>query len=182
MVTEKLLSDGRKGVEARLVVRGFEEDDKVQADSPTASKSTLQIAFAVIANEGWKCEIIDIKAVFLQGRRIERDVFVKPPREVREEGTVWKLEKAAYGLDDASRHWYFSVREDLISFDCKQSEIDKALFRWYQHDQLKRHLSDACGMISCLQEQISFSGMSLIRLQISTKLENIKIEVLHMLD
>ena len=50
---------------------------------------------------------------------------------------MWKLEKAAYGLDDASRHWYFSVREDLISFDCKQSEIDRALFRWYQDDQLK---------------------------------------------
>ena len=50
---------------------------------------------------------------------------------------MWKLEKAVYGLDNASRHWYFSVREDLISFDCKQSEIDKALFRWYQDDQLK---------------------------------------------
>ena len=50
---------------------------------------------------------------------------------------MWKLEKAAYGLDDASRHWYFSVREDLMSFDFKQSEIDKALFRWYQDDQLK---------------------------------------------
>ena len=50
---------------------------------------------------------------------------------------MWKLEKAAYGLGDALRHWYFSVRDHLISFDCKQSEIDKALFRWYQDDQLK---------------------------------------------
>ena len=85
IVIEKPLSDGQKGVEARLVVRGLEEDDEIQADSPTASKSTLRIAFAVIANEGWKRETIDIKAAFLQGRRIERDVFV---------------EKAAYGLDD----------------------------------------------------------------------------------
>ena len=53
MVTEKPLSDGQKGVKARLVVRGFEEDNKVQVDSPTASKSTLRIAFAVIANEGY---------------------------------------------------------------------------------------------------------------------------------
>ena len=41
VVTEKPLSDGQKGVKARLVARGFEEDDKVQADSPTAPKSTL---------------------------------------------------------------------------------------------------------------------------------------------
>ena len=124
----KPLSDEQKGVKAHLVVRGFDEDDKVQVDSPTASKSTLRTAFAVIANDGWKCETIDIKTAFLQGRTIERKVFVKPPREVREDGIVWKLEMAAYGLNDASRHWYFSVREDLISFDYKQSEIDKALF------------------------------------------------------
>ena len=134
---EKPLSDGQNRVKAPLVVRGFEEDGKVQADSPTASKSTFRIAFAVIANEGSKCETTDTKAGFLQGRRIERNVFVKPPREVIEDGIVWKLEKAAYGLDDASRHWYCSVREDLISFDCKQSEIDMALFQWYQDDQLK---------------------------------------------
>ena len=41
VVTEKPLSAGQKGVKAHLVVRGFEEDDKVQADSPTASKSVL---------------------------------------------------------------------------------------------------------------------------------------------
>ena len=93
MVPEKLLSEGQKGVKARLVVRGSEEDDKVQANSPTASKSTLRIAFAVIANERWKCETIDIKASFLQGRRIERDVLVKPPREVKGDGIVWKLER-----------------------------------------------------------------------------------------
>ena len=52
VITEKPLSDGQKGVKARLVVRGFEGDDKVQAASPIPSKSTLRIAFAVIANEG----------------------------------------------------------------------------------------------------------------------------------
>ena len=41
VVTEKPLSDGQKGVKTRLVVRGFEEDDRVQADSPTTSNSTL---------------------------------------------------------------------------------------------------------------------------------------------
>ena len=70
-------------------------------------------------NKGWKCETNDIKAAFLKGRRIERDVLVRPRREVKEDDIVWKLEKAAYRLDDALRHWYFSVRVDLMSFDCK---------------------------------------------------------------
>ena len=39
--------------------------------------------------------------------------------------------KTVYGLDDASREWYFSVKDLLLKNDCKQSSLDKALFRWY---------------------------------------------------
>ena len=137
VVSEKTLSDGVKGVKARLVVRGFEEDERVQSDSPTASKSSLRIAMAIISSEGWKCESIDIKAAFLQGNKIDRDIFIKPPIEVKEDGIIWKLDKAAYGLGDASRNWYFSVRENLLKSKCQQSELDKALFRWYNQGKLE---------------------------------------------
>ena len=137
VVTEKPLPEGKMSVKARLVVRGFEEEEKVQSDSPTASKSTLRIVMAVAASEGWKCEIIDIKAAFLQGQQLERDIFLIPPEEVKEDGMIWKLNKAAYGLGDASRHWYFSVRDELCKLGCKQSELDKALFRWYNNGKLE---------------------------------------------
>lgn len=86
---------------------------------------------AVIASEGWQCETIDIKAAFLQGRKIDRDIHVIPPEEAKEDGMIWKLNKAAYGLTDASPNWYLSVKDELTKFGCKQSELDKALFRWY---------------------------------------------------
>ena len=137
VVTEKSLPEGKKSVKARLVVRGFEEEDKVQSDSPTASKSTLRVVMSIAASEGWKCEIIDIKAAFLQGRKLERDVFLIPPVEIKEDGVIWKLNKAAYGLEDASRNWYFSVKDELTKLGCKQSELDKALFRWYNNGKLE---------------------------------------------
>ena len=49
--------------------------------------------------------------------------------EIKEYDVIWKLNKAVYGLDDASQNWYFSVKDDLSRLGCKQSELDKGLFR-----------------------------------------------------
>ena len=87
---------------------------KVQNDSPTAAKSSLRVFFAITTNCKWKCETVDVKAAFLQGKSIERDVFVVQPSEVKEDGVIWKLKKVVHGLDDASRNWCFSVKEELL--------------------------------------------------------------------
>ena len=41
------------------------------------------------------------------------------------------MKKTVYGLEDASREWYFNVKDLLLKNDCKQSSLDKALFRCY---------------------------------------------------
>ena len=61
----------------------------------------------------------------MQGKRIERDVFVLPPPDIRVEGIVWKLHKVVYGLGDASGNWYFCVRDELIKLGCTQSKLDR---------------------------------------------------------
>ena len=136
VVTKKDICD-QESIKARLVVRGFEEESQIQSDSPTASKSTLRMVMAIASSNNWKIETIDIKAAFLQGKELEREVFVLPPKDVREDGVIWKLNKAAYGLDDASRNWYFSVKDDLLKLGCTQSELDKALFRRTRNGKLE---------------------------------------------
>ena len=136
-VITKKVNEGEEIVKARLVVRGFEEDENIQSDSPTAAKSTLRLVTALASNEKWKLETIDIKAAFLQGKDVERDIYVIPPKDFKEEGVIWKLNKVAYGLEDASRNWFMSVREELLRLNCKQSELDQALFRWYYRDELQ---------------------------------------------
>ena len=60
-----------------------------------------------------------------------------PPFEAKEDGVISKLEKAVYGLNDASRNWYFTVKEELLKIGCEQSKIDKSLFRWYEDGKLQ---------------------------------------------
>ena len=45
-----------------------------------------------------------------------------------------------YGLNDAARAWYLSLAEELLKLGCKQSEIDKAAFRWMCNKELNGFL------------------------------------------
>ena len=79
-VITKKVKDGIAQIKARLVARGFEEDtDGLRKDSPTCSKETVRILFATAASRGWICHTEDVKAAYLQGNKIEREVFLKPP-------------------------------------------------------------------------------------------------------
>ena len=57
---------------------------------------------AVAANSNFKLASVNIRASFLQSRTLDRDVFMKPPPDIRKEGVIWKLKKPLYGLDKAS--------------------------------------------------------------------------------
>ena len=61
---------------------------------------------AVAANEKFDLSSGDIKSAFLQGKNLNREVFVVPPTEANEEGVLWLLKKGAYGLIDASRMFF----------------------------------------------------------------------------
>ena len=101
VITEKL-KDGQPIIKARLVVRGFEEDLLERTDSPTCSKESQKLILALIATLGWKCKSVDVKTAFLQSDIIDREMYVRPPKEF-DEGKIWRLNKCVYGLNDATR-------------------------------------------------------------------------------
>ena len=115
---------------ARLVVRGFEDPDlhNVIKDSPTCSKDTFRIVVSLCASKAWKCNSMDIRTAFLQGKPLTRDVYVMPPPEVGLSGKLWKLRKCVYGLVDAARHWYDKVEDEVLATGCCVSEFDPCLF------------------------------------------------------
>jgi hypothetical protein len=113
---------------ARLVVRGFEEDVYPQSDSPTASRDSFKTFLAIAANEQFCIQNMDVKSAFLQGTPLNRDVYMEPPVEFKKAGVVWKLKKTVYGLYDASRSWYFTVKEELKAFGMKSVSGDDAFF------------------------------------------------------
>ena len=147
VVTEKI-KDGLNIIKARLVARGFEENtDDINTYSPTCHKETFRLALAIIAANNWKCHSIDIKAAFLQGHEIEREIYLRPPKEFYN-GYLWKLKKTVYGLNDAARAWYLRVKTELISLGLSISKLDHALFYYNFNGSLEGiiclHVDDFC--------------------------------------
>ena len=148
VLTDKIIGGERK-VKARLVARGFEEkNEELMKDSPTCAKESPRHNFAIMATRKWKIHSIDIKAAFLQSRPVDRKVYLQPPVEAEVENTIWELKTCIYGLGDASRSWYLSVREQLTKLEARAGKYDPAIFYWHFNGQfmgiMSTHEDDFC--------------------------------------
>ena len=81
VITEKII--GVSKTKACLVAWAFQEmdNDKIRKDSPTCGREKLRLILLIINLNGWKINTMDINSAFLQGKPIERDVYLKPPKE-----------------------------------------------------------------------------------------------------
>merc|ERR1712115_174233 len=132
VVTEIQQHDGQKqDYKARLVAKGFQELDQPQSDSQTAAKESFKLLMALSANYNFKIVSMDIRAAFLQAKTLDREVFVRPPKDIEKEGVIWKLLKPLYSLDDASRKFYLKVKETLQELGLKTLPGDDAFY--YEH-------------------------------------------------
>ena len=73
-------------VKAQLVARSFEDAGRdnfyiYNFYNPTCGRENLRLLFALTSSCNWRINTLDIKSAFLQGKSIERDVFIKPPKE-----------------------------------------------------------------------------------------------------
>ena len=59
---------------------------------------------------------------------MDREVFVRPPDDIKKEGIIWKLLKPLYGLDDALRKFYLKVKETLQELGLKTLPGDDAFY------------------------------------------------------
>ena len=152
VITEKP-ENGETVIKARLVARGFEEDLINRTDSPTCSKDSLRLSLTLMVSFGWKCHTIDIKSAFLQGKEIDRNVFIRPPKEFND-GCLWRLKKTVYGLNDAARAWYSRLKDVLLGLGMKISHLDPALFFWWHGNKL-------AGVMCVHVDDILWAGSSL---------------------
>ena len=76
----------------------------------------------------------DNETAFLQGAAPDRDAFVRPPKECRVEGRIWKMLKRAYGFVDASRGFYLELDKVLLELGCEAISLDQAMYVYRKHD------------------------------------------------
>ena len=137
-------------IKALLCAGGFEEEKIFRTDSPTCSREGIRIAFSVIATHRWDLKSIDVQTAFLQGKQMERIVYLKPPKEAHTT-SLWKLRKCVYGLSDASRHWYLRVKEEILRLGCEVSQLDQGLFLFFRDGELH-------GILTCFVDDIVYGG------------------------
>ena len=80
-------------------------------------RDSLLLAHA--ANEGWPVHHMDVKSAFLNGELQE---------EFLNEGKVFRLVKALYGLRQAPRAWYAKLDGSLIGLGFRRSDSEHAVY------------------------------------------------------
>ena len=78
---------------------------------------------------------LDVKIAFLQGKVMERVVYVRPPQEANT-NTVWRLRKCIYDLADASRYWYLQLKEELVNLGATLLTLDQGIFLWFINEAM----------------------------------------------
>ena len=129
--------DGKKA-KARIIIQGYQDPDLTTQEtySPTATRTSRQLFLQLAAKNRMLVEKGDVSAAFLQGRALDRELYVKLVDELAEalelpKRSIAKLRKSAYGLIAAPREWHAKVNSELTAMGFKQLHSDQAV--WVLH-------------------------------------------------
>ena len=119
-------------------------------DSPTVGKGAMRTVLA--ASITWVIKTTDIKSAFLQGKELDREIYLRPPVESHTPSNViLKLKHGLYGLKDGARQFFISVKEELLKLGFKQCTLDPAIFYVRKGEKLR-------GIICCHVDDFLHSG------------------------
>lgn len=137
-------------LKARLTARGDIESrrhgNQLHVDAPTASRLANRIFFHLTAQQGWDIIGWDVPTAFLQQKTDymkEREIplFLVPPEQLRTTpDDVWKMNKVPYGMADAPRAWYLTIRAFLLENKFAQVAGEPCAFVLYEKDCLVGHI------------------------------------------
>ena len=133
--TERLKA-GNLEAKARLCARGCEDAEDVPTDSPTCERDNVRLLLSISTSFGWDINSIDFKSAYLQGEDLDRDIFLKPPKEANTK-KLWRLNKCVYGINDAGKKWYNELKKYLQNLGAKISQLDQAVFYESQNRTLQ---------------------------------------------
>ena len=162
VLTKKML-DGNPITKAQLSARGFEKIQDFRTDCPCYSQIGIHLALTFIVPNKWTLQSANVKTPLLQGKAIERTIFLCPPSEA-DTNKIWKFQKCVYGLADVSRYWYLSVKNELLKLNASTSKSDPRFFYWKENNKL-------IGFIICPVDDIIWAGSELFKCNIISKLK-----------
>ena len=148
----KLKINHKPGIKACLCTKGFQEEQNFRADIPTCSREEVKCLFSLITSKKWLINSIDVETAFLQGKELERNVLVRPPKEA-ETNKIWHLNNCLYDLADVSCYLHLKVREELCKLGERPSNLDREIF-------YPCKFSEAIGVIILFVDNLIWAGKS----------------------
>ena len=124
-------------LKCRVVGRGFQEeyDENLRRDSPTCSTLLVQVICSLASSRLMKLTAADVRGAFLQGLKIDRELYFEPPKNLGkaqipgvQPGALLKLKKSIYGVNDAARQWYHSIKGILLRLGWESLTFELAGF------------------------------------------------------
>nr|GFC54097.1 hypothetical protein [Tanacetum cinerariifolium] len=118
---------------ARLVVKGYTQTHRIDYNetlSPVAKIKPIRIMLSIAGFHYYEIWQMDVKTTFLNEKLIE-DVFMaqlKGFENVKYPKRVCKLQKAIYGLKQASHSWNLCFHEKVTQFRFSKSEDESCIY------------------------------------------------------
>ncbi|KAJ0532496.1 putative RNA-directed DNA polymerase [Helianthus annuus] len=118
---------------ARLVAKGYVQQHGIDFDevfAPVARMETVRLMLALAAYQGWEVHHLDVKSAFLHGD-LKEEVYVSQPEgfiKPGNEGKVYRLSKALYGLRQAPRAWNTKLDQTLKSLNFNKCTLENAIY------------------------------------------------------
>ena len=113
-------------VKARLVAKDFKTENTSEFFAPTPNLASLRTLIShcswsrqLYSKSRFALKVVDIGTAFLNAEVGDREVFIRPPADVRSPGVLWRLKRALYGLRAAPQLWsdFLSERLSELGFD-----------------------------------------------------------------
>ncbi|GJT41254.1 ribonuclease H-like domain, reverse transcriptase, RNA-dependent DNA polymerase [Tanacetum coccineum] len=126
---------------ARLVAKGYIQEHGIDFEevfAPVARMETIRLLLAIAANNKWEVHHLDVKSAFLHGE-LKEEVYVTQPEGFTKKGNdgkVYRLIKALYGLRQAPRAWNIKLDNTLKSLDFKKCALEQAIYTKASKDSL----------------------------------------------
>ncbi|GJT38694.1 ribonuclease H-like domain, reverse transcriptase, RNA-dependent DNA polymerase [Tanacetum coccineum] len=126
---------------SRLVAKGYIQEawhKTLKKSPPVAQNETMQLVLAIAANNKWEVHHLDVKSAFLHGD-LKEEVYVTQPEgfiKRQDNGKVYRLIKALYGLRQAPRAWNIKLDNTLKSLDFKKCALEQAIYTKKSKDSI----------------------------------------------
>ena len=107
----------------------------------------------------------DIKSAYLQGEAMNREVFVRPPKEANVKNKLWLLLQGAYGIVDGGRLFYLKLSEKLLKLGMHRVHSDWAMFTYVRNGKLH-------GLVTTHSDDLILAGDDIFDEEITSKLRD----------